>query len=64
MIKFLYIDMFQDEIDFVRLNSIISLRKIGTLQPIELDSELLQITLSVLNDADPIVRESAHGMLG
>ncbi|CAG8544290.1 13556_t:CDS:10 [Funneliformis caledonium] len=58
------VDMFQDEIDFVRLNSIISLRKIGTLQPIELDSELLQITLSVLNDADPIVRESAHGMLG
>jgi hypothetical protein len=56
--------MFQDEIDFVRLNSIISLRKIGTLQPIELDSELLQITLSVLNDADPIVRESTHGMLG
>ncbi|RIA94961.1 armadillo-type protein [Glomus cerebriforme] len=58
------VDMFQDEIDFVRLNSIISLRKIGTLQPIELDSELLQITLSVLNDADPIVRESTHGMLG
>jgi len=58
------VDMFQDEIDFVRLNSITSLRKIGTLQPIELDSELLQITLSVLNDADSIVRESAHGMLG
>ncbi|CAI2177946.1 5400_t:CDS:10 [Funneliformis geosporum] len=58
------VHMFQDEIDYVRLNSIISLRKIGTLQPIELDSELLQITLSVLNDADPIVRESAHGMLG
>ncbi|CAB4412708.1 unnamed protein product [Rhizophagus irregularis] len=58
------VDMFQDEIDFVRLNSITSLRKIGTLQPIELDSELLQITLSVLNDADPIVRESTHGMLG
>ncbi|CAG8791950.1 16224_t:CDS:2, partial [Racocetra fulgida] len=50
------IDMFQDEIDFVRLNSINSLCKIGAQYPIELDSELLQITLSVLNDADPRVR--------
>ncbi|CAG8453056.1 333_t:CDS:10 [Dentiscutata heterogama] len=58
------VDMFQDEIDFVRLNSIKSLHKIGTQYPIELDSELLQITLSVLNDADPMVRESTHGMLG
>ncbi|RIB01324.1 armadillo-type protein [Gigaspora rosea] len=58
------VDMFQDEIDFVRLNSIKSLHKIGTQYPIELDSELLQITLSVLNDADPLVRESTHGMLG
>ncbi|CAG8599833.1 41547_t:CDS:10 [Gigaspora margarita] len=62
-IEFL-VDMFQDEIDFVRLNSIKSLHKIGTQYPIELDSELLQITLSVLNDADPMVRESTHGMLG
>ncbi|CAG8798725.1 34286_t:CDS:10, partial [Racocetra persica] len=53
-----------DEIDFVRLNSINSLCKIGAQYPIELDSELLQITLSVLNDSDPRVRESTHGMLG
>ncbi|CAG8559402.1 4298_t:CDS:10, partial [Acaulospora colombiana] len=58
------IDMFQDEIDSVRLNSINSLCKIGTKYPIELDSELLQITVCVLNDSDPVVRMSTHRMLG
>ncbi|CAG8494207.1 2471_t:CDS:10 [Acaulospora morrowiae] len=58
------VDMFQDEIDSVRLNSINSLHKIGVKYPIELDSELLQITVGVLNDTDPMVRKSTHGMLG
>nr|CAG8471614.1 11082_t:CDS:10 [Entrophospora candida] len=58
------VDMFQDEIDSVRLKSINSLKQIGENNPIELDSELLQIVLSVLNDSDPVVRVSTHRMLG
>ncbi|KAG9305653.1 hypothetical protein G9A89_022575 [Geosiphon pyriformis] len=58
------VDMFHDEIDSVRLNAIHSLRKIGTLAKISLDSEQLQITLSVLDDADKKVREATHQMLG
>ncbi|KAK9768463.1 hypothetical protein K7432_000874 [Basidiobolus ranarum] len=57
------VDMFNDDIDHVRLNSINSLRKIGSKFLIKLDAEQLQIVLGVLEDANRVVRESVHGML-
>jgi len=56
--------MFMDEIDYVRLNALTSLYKIGSKSPITFDTEQLQITLGVLEDADRDVRESTHRMLG
>ncbi|CAO3565806.1 unnamed protein product [Mortierella alpina] len=58
------VDMFMDEIDYVRLNALTSLCKIGNKAPITFDTEQLQIALGVLEDADRDVRESAHRMLG
>ncbi|CAG8591966.1 4838_t:CDS:10, partial [Paraglomus brasilianum] len=57
------VDMFHDEIDSVRLNAINSLRKISTNTEIVFNREQLTIALSVLDDADPTVRESTHGLL-
>ncbi|KAF9968929.1 Integrator complex subunit 4, partial [Actinomortierella ambigua] len=57
------VDMFMDEIDYVRLNALTSLRKIGQRAVLTLDTEQLQIALGVLEDADKDVREAAHGML-
>ncbi|KAK3805186.1 MAG: armadillo-type protein [Benniella sp.] len=57
------VDMFMDEIDYERLNAT-SLYKIGSKSPITFDTEQLQITLGVLEDADRDVRESTHRMLG
>ncbi|KAF9183637.1 Integrator complex subunit 4 [Haplosporangium sp. Z 11] len=57
------VDMFMDEIDFVRLNALTSLCKIGNQAPITFDTEQLQITLGVLEDADRDVREATHRML-
>ncbi|KAF9361339.1 Integrator complex subunit 4 [Mortierella sp. AD094] len=56
-------DMFMDEIDYVRLNALTSLCKIGGKAPITFDTEQLQIALGVLEDADRDVRESTHRML-
>jgi integrator complex subunit 4 len=56
--------MFMDEIDYVRLNALTSLYRIGSKAPITFDTEQLQITLGVLEDADRDVRESTHRMLG
>ncbi|KAI8345632.1 armadillo-type protein [Mortierella sp. GBAus27b] len=58
------VDMFMDEIDYVRLNALTSLYRIGSKAPITFDTEQLQITLGVLEDADRDVRESTHRMLG
>lgn len=55
--------MFMDEIDYVRLNALTSLCKIGNRGPITFDTEQLQIALGVLEDADRDVREAAHRML-
>jgi len=55
--------MFMDEIDYVRLNALRGLRKIGNRGPITFDTEQLQIALGVLEDADRDVREAAHRML-
>ncbi|KAF9120102.1 Integrator complex subunit 4 [Mortierella sp. 14UC] len=57
------VDMFMDEIDYVRLNALQSLSKIGNRGPIVFDTEQLQIALGVLEDADRDVREAAHRML-
>ncbi|KAF9933336.1 Integrator complex subunit 4 [Linnemannia zychae] len=57
------VDMFMDEIDYVRLNALQSLCKIGNRAPISFDTEQLQIALGVLEDADRDVREAAHRML-
>ncbi|KAF9102437.1 Integrator complex subunit 4 [Mortierella sp. AM989] len=57
------INMFMDEIDYVRLNALTSLCKIGGKAPITFDTEQLQIALGVLEDADRDVRESTHRML-
>ncbi|KAI1318714.1 Integrator complex subunit 4 [Mortierella claussenii] len=57
------VDMFMDEIDYVRLNALTSLYKIGSKSPITFDTEQLQIALGVLEDADRDVRESTHRML-
>ncbi|KAF9427904.1 Integrator complex subunit 4, partial [Entomortierella beljakovae] len=46
------VDMFMDEIDYVRLNALTSLCKIGRKAPIVFDTEQLQIALGVLEDAD------------
>ncbi|KAG0046380.1 Integrator complex subunit 4 [Gryganskiella cystojenkinii] len=46
------VDMFMDEIDYVRLNALTSLCKIGNKAPLVLDTEQLQIALGVLEDAD------------
>ncbi|KAF9548800.1 Integrator complex subunit 4 [Mortierella hygrophila] len=57
------VDMFMDEIDYVRMNALTSLRKIGNRGLITFDTEQLQIALGVLEDADRDVREAAHRML-
>ncbi|KAF8931490.1 Integrator complex subunit 4 [Dissophora ornata] len=57
------VDMFMDEIDYVRLNALTSLYRIGSKSPITFDTEQLQIALGVLEDADRDVRESTHRML-
>ncbi|KAK6195746.1 hypothetical protein SNE40_001107 [Patella caerulea] len=56
------IDMFNDEIESIRLNAINSLRKIS--HNIVLREDQLDIILGVLQDYSPIVRETAHAMLG
>ncbi|ESO86380.1 hypothetical protein LOTGIDRAFT_220695 [Lottia gigantea] len=56
------IDMFNDEIEMIRLNAINSLRKIS--HNIILREDQLDIILGVLQDYSAIVRETAHSMLG
>lgn len=56
-------DMFNDEIDQVRLNAIHSLRKIGTRTKLVLDADQLEIVIGALEDADKTARESTHDLL-
>ncbi|KAJ3093172.1 Integrator complex subunit 4 [Quaeritorhiza haematococci] len=58
------IDMFNDEVESVRLNSITSISKVASRHPLSLDKEQLQITTLVLQDANDDIREAAHRMLG
>jgi len=56
-------DMFNDEIDQVRLNAIHSLRKIGKRTKLVLDADQLEIVIGALEDADKTARESTHDLL-
>ncbi|CAO3663696.1 unnamed protein product [Umbelopsis ramanniana] len=57
------VDMFNDEIDQVRLNAIHSLRKIGKRTKLVLDADQLEIVIGALEDADKTARESTHDLL-
>ncbi|KAI7897651.1 armadillo-type protein [Cokeromyces recurvatus] len=54
------VDMFNDDIDKVRLNAIHSLRKIGTRNTLEFDEEQLEIAVGALEDSDPLARQATH----
>ncbi|RUO97226.1 armadillo-type protein [Jimgerdemannia flammicorona] len=56
-------DMFNDEIDHVRVNAINSLRKIGSRTTLIFDADQLEIALGALEDADRNARESTHELL-
>jgi len=55
------VDMFNDEIEAVRLNAISSLRKMGG--HLSLREDQLDIMLNVLKDANYDIRESLRDML-
>ncbi|OAD00939.1 hypothetical protein MUCCIDRAFT_112360 [Mucor lusitanicus CBS 277.49] len=54
------VDMFNDDIDKIRLNAIQSLRKIGTKSTLEFDEEQLEIAVGALEDSDPLARQATH----
>eukprot|EP01105_Mastigella_eilhardi_P016927 TRINITY_DN3883_c0_g1_i4.p1 TRINITY_DN3883_c0_g1~~TRINITY_DN3883_c0_g1_i4.p1 ORF type:complete len:576 (+),score=150.30 TRINITY_DN3883_c0_g1_i4:1267-2994(+) len=55
-------DMFNDEIDGVRIDAIQSLRKMG--DRVKLREEQLHVVLAVLDDTSVAVRHAAHQLLG
>ncbi|KAI8968585.1 armadillo-type protein [Mycotypha africana] len=57
------VDMFNDDIEKIRLNAIQSLRKIGSRTVLEFDEEQLEIAVGAFEDSDPIARQSAHELL-
>ncbi|KAJ1658874.1 hypothetical protein IWQ61_001967 [Dispira simplex] len=57
------VDIFNDEIDYVRLNAILSLAKIAGKHPIVMDQEQLQIILGVMEDANPRIRRGIHDLI-
>ncbi|KAI7868171.1 armadillo-type protein [Spinellus fusiger] len=57
------LDMFNDEIDKVRLNAIQSLRKIGTRTILEFNAEQLEIAVGALEDNDATAREATHDLI-
>jgi integrator complex subunit 4 len=57
------VDMFNDEIDQVRINAIQSLRKIGTRTRLVFDGDQLEIVIGALEDADKAAREGTHDLL-
>eukprot|EP00026_Physarum_polycephalum_P002165 Phypoly_transcript_02170.p1 GENE.Phypoly_transcript_02170~~Phypoly_transcript_02170.p1 ORF type:complete len:966 (+),score=91.89 Phypoly_transcript_02170:35-2932(+) len=58
------VDMFSDELESVRVNSIASVRKICATGKIELREEQLHVVLAVLEDAGVEVRMATHKLLG
>ncbi|KAG1471077.1 hypothetical protein G6F56_002331 [Rhizopus delemar] len=57
------VDMFNDEIDKIRVNAIQSLRKIGTQSLVKLDEEQLEIAVGAFEDSDPVARHATHDLL-
>ncbi|CAO3690704.1 unnamed protein product [Rhizopus stolonifer] len=57
------VDMFNDEIDKIRVNAIQSLRKIGTQSLVKLDEEQLEIAVGAFEDSDPVARHASHDLL-
>ncbi|KAI9255512.1 armadillo-type protein [Sporodiniella umbellata] len=57
------VDMFNDEIDKIRVNAIQSLRKIGTRSLVQLDEEQLEIAVGAFEDSDPVARHASHDLL-
>lgn len=56
------VDMFNDDIDKIRLNAIQSLRKIGTRCTLEFDEEQLEIAVGAFEDSDPLARHATHDL--
>ncbi|KAG1141018.1 hypothetical protein G6F37_009150 [Rhizopus arrhizus] len=56
------VDMFNDEIDKIRVNAIQSLRKIGSRSLVEFDEEQLEIAVGALEDSDPLARHATHDL--
>ncbi|KAI9010804.1 armadillo-type protein [Phycomyces nitens] len=57
------VDMFNDEIDRVRINAIQSLRKIGTRETLSFNAEQLEIAVGALEDNDQTAREATHELI-
>ncbi|KAJ3191679.1 Integrator complex subunit 4 [Irineochytrium annulatum] len=57
------IDMFNDESSTVRLSSIRSLKKMALHNPLTLDDVQLSTFMTVLDDANPVMRKTAYEML-
>ncbi|KAI8088775.1 armadillo-type protein [Halteromyces radiatus] len=57
------VDMFNDEIDKVRINAIQSLRKIGSKATLKFDSEELEVALGAFEDSDRVARQAAHDLM-
>ncbi|CAO3580101.1 unnamed protein product [Absidia cylindrospora] len=57
------VDMFNDEIDKIRINAIQSLRKIGSKTTLNFNSEELEVTLGAFEDSDKMAREAAHDLM-
>ncbi|KAI8344171.1 armadillo-type protein [Chlamydoabsidia padenii] len=57
------VDMFNDEIDKIRVNAIQSLRKIGSRTTLEFNSEELEVALGAFEDSDKVAREAAHDLM-
>lgn len=55
------VDMFNDEIEIIRSNSLYSLAKMG--ESIQLTESQLQVVLAIFNDVSPKVRLAAHSLL-
>ncbi|KAI8878557.1 ARM repeat-containing protein [Backusella circina FSU 941] len=56
------VDMFNDEIDKIRVNAIQSLRKIGTRAILEFNDEQLEVSVGALQDSDTIARQATHDL--
>ena len=57
------VDVFNDEIDQIRMAAIESLMRLSVARGISLKEDQLQIVLSNLEDASPTIRSVLHDLL-